>query len=166
MEKISVRSLSRAALIAAAYTVLSVATAPISFGAVQARIAEALTLLPVLMPEGVAGVAVGCLLTNMWGVASGSNILGAADIVIGTAATLCVAVCTRRLRSHPLLAALPPVLFNAVAVGGELMFAECGGVSAALWLVNGAYIALGQAFACYVLGLPLLHMLRRAVRTA
>ncbi len=164
MKKISVRSLSRAALIAAAYTVLSVATAPIAFGAVQVRIAEALTLLPVIMPEGLAGVVVGCLLTNMWGVASGANILGAADVFLGTAATLCAALCTRRLKNRPVLAAIPPVVFNAIVVGGELMFVECGGISASLWLINGAYIAIGEALACFVLGLPLIHMLKKALR--
>ena len=52
----STRSLVRAALIAAIYCLLTIIFQPISFGAVQFRISEALTLLPVLMPEAVPGL--------------------------------------------------------------------------------------------------------------
>ena len=47
MKKISPKSLARSGMIAALYTVISVALLPMSFGAVQVRVAEALTLLPV-----------------------------------------------------------------------------------------------------------------------
>ena len=52
----------RAAVIAALYAALTLALYPISFGAVQFRVSEALTLLPVLMPEAIPGLFVGCLL--------------------------------------------------------------------------------------------------------
>lgn len=82
-------------------------------GAVQARVSEALTLLPVLTPLAVPGVTIGCLITNAYGVAAGANILGAADILLGTAATLAAALLTRALRRFtvfglPLPASLPP----------------------------------------------------------
>jgi len=161
MKKISTRSLVQASLIAAAYTVVSIALAPISFGAVQVRVSEALTLLPVWSPVAVVGVSVGCLLTNAWGVAAGANILGAADILLGTLATLSAALLTRALRKRPLLAALPPVLVNAVVIGAELAFAETGGFPAGLWLLNGAQVGLGQAIACFALGLPLLRFFQK-----
>jgi len=160
MKKISTRSLVRGALIAAAYTVVAVALAPISFGAVQIRVSEALTLLPVLSPVATAGVTVGCLLTNTWGVAAGADLLGAADIVLGTAATLIAALLTRRLRRRPLLAALPPVLCNAVVVGAELTFVETNAFPLGLFLINALQVGAGEAIACYALGLPLLRLLR------
>ena len=160
MKKISTRSLVKASLIAAAYTVVSIALAPISFGAIQVRVSEALTLLPMLSPVAVAGVTVGCLLTNAWGVAAGANLLGVLDIPLGTAATLIAALLTRRLRQRPFLAALPPVVCNAVIIGAELMFLEAGGFSLPLFAVNALQVGAGEAIACYLLGLPLLRMLR------
>ena len=77
------KKLTLAAMIAAVYTVLTLVLAPISYGAVQVRLSEALTLLPVLFPEAIPGVAVGCLLANILG---GSML---PDIVFGTLATLC-----------------------------------------------------------------------------
>ena len=82
----STRSLTRAALIAAIYALLTVIFQPISFGAVQFRISEALTLLPVLMPDAVPGLFIGCLL---------SNLLGGGvwfDVLLGSAATLLAAL--------------------------------------------------------------------------
>ena len=38
------------------------ALAPLSFGPVQFRVAEALTLLPFFVPEAVPGLFAGCLL--------------------------------------------------------------------------------------------------------
>ena len=61
-------NLSKQAMIAALYTVIGFVMAPISFGAVQARISEALTLLPVFGIQNVWGITVGCFLTNLIGI--------------------------------------------------------------------------------------------------
>ena len=102
------RALARGAIIAALYTALTVLLAPLSYGEVQIRFSEAFTLLPILMPEAVPALLVGCLLSNILG---GCTIF---DIVFGSLATLLAAVCTRRLRDKFWLAALMPVLFNGV----------------------------------------------------
>ena len=47
------RALARGAIIAALYTALTVLLAPLSYGEVQIRVSEAVTLLPILMPEAV-----------------------------------------------------------------------------------------------------------------
>lgn len=161
MKKISVRTLSRGGMIAAFYTVVSIALAPITFGAVQLRAAEALTLLPVLTSDAVFGVTVGCLLTNAWGVAAGANILGAADVLFGTVSTLIAALLTRSLRKHPLLASIPPVIINAAVIGAELTFAETGAFPTALLAINMLELALGQSLACFALGLPLVKLAKR-----
>lgn len=166
MKKISATDLCRIAMIAALYTVISIAMAPLAFGAVQARVSEALTLLPVLTPLGTVGVTLGCLLTNTYGVASGANILGAADILLGTAATLLAAICTRALRRFrlfglPLPAALPPVVINAVVVGAELTFAESNRIGGPLLWFNMLQVGLGQLLAC-ALGVLLVCLLQKA----
>ena len=55
------------ALIAALYAGLTAALAPVSFGPVQFRVAEALTLLPFFVPEAVPGPFVGWLPFNLLG---------------------------------------------------------------------------------------------------
>ena len=128
--KISTATICQAALIAAVYTVLSLAFLPISFGPVQCRISEMLTVLPAFLPAAIPGVAIGCLITN---------ILGGAilpDIIFGTLATLIGAVLTRLLTRgllnnsqsgaslrFRLAAVLPPIISNTIIVPLVLKFA-------------------------------------------
>ena len=146
------RRLTRGALIAALYTAITLLLAPVSYGAVQLRAAEAMTLLPALFPEAIPGLFVGCLLSNLLG---GAQML---DVVFGSLATLLAALATRLLRDRPVLAALPPVLFNGLIVGVLVHYLYAPEI-ALPWCV--VYVAAGQAAACYVLGLPLLAAVRR-----
>ena len=155
------RFITRAAVIAAIYCALTLLLRPISYGEVQLRVSEALTILPVLTPAAVPGLFIGCLLM---GVCSGldpmANLLGGStviDIVFGSLATLGAALVTRKLRNKPALAALAPVLFNAVIIGLVL-----SGLSDMPLPLIMLWIGLGEAAACYALGLPLLYMLKRA----
>jgi len=166
MKKISVRDLTRCSVMAALYAAVSIALAPISFGAVQMRVAEALAILPVFTPYGVISVTLGCLITNAYGVAAGANILGAADILLGTAATYIAAVATRRLgrfriKGLPVLATIPPVLINAIVIGAELTFAETNTIFSPLLSINMLQIAAGQLLSCSVLGLILFWALTK-----
>lgn len=126
---------------------------PISYGAVQFRISEALTLLPVLFPQAVPGLTLGCLISNLF------NPMGATvyDVVFGTLATLIAAVITWRMRASIWVRALPPVLCNAVIVGLVLTYAY--GIDM-LWM-NMLTVGLGEAVVCYVLGVPMIKLLSR-----
>ena len=162
MKKTKTRTIVRCALIASLYTAVSLVLAPIAFGAVQARVSEAFTLLPVLVPDAVVGVTLGCFLTNLVGVFTGANVLGALDIVFGTAATLTAALCTRRLarvrlRGLPVAAAVPPVLINAVVVGAYIAV-----LSATPMLLSMLYIGVSQAVICYAIGIPLILYIKRS----
>ena len=155
-KQMTMKKIAFPAMIAALYFVLSMPFLSLSFGPVQCRLSEALTILPIFNPWAICGLVIGCAVTNLAGVALGTNILGAADILIGTAATLIAAVLTYwlrnlRIKKWPVWATLPPVLINAAVVGGEMHFA---------WgaLPVWAYVAqvgAGQVIACVLLGLPL-----------
>lgn len=144
--------LTRAAIIAALYAALTLLLAPMSFGLVQVRVSEALTLLPVLMPEAVPALFVGCLLANFLGGAT------ALDVVFGALATLLAAVCTRLLRRRLLPAMLMPVLFNGAIVGTVVYFAYSPGVPVALCMLS---VAAGEAISCCALGPIMLKALER-----
>ena len=146
------KTLARGAIIAALYAVLTLLLQPLSYGEVQIRFSEALTLLPILMPEAVPALAVGCLLANVLG---GCMIV---DIVFGTLATLLAALCTRRLREHFWLASLMPVLFNGVIVGAVVHYCYAPMIALPLCMLA---VAAGEAVACLVGGPVLLRVLRR-----
>ena len=146
------RTLVRAALIAALYTVLTLLLQPLSYGEVQIRFSEALTLLPILLPEAVPALAVGCLLANILG---GCTIF---DIVFGTLATLLAALCTRRLRDRFWLAALMPVLFNGVIVGAVVHYCYAPVFPLPLSMLS---VAAGEAVACLIVGPLLVRVMQR-----
>ncbi len=146
------RSLVRGAVIAALYAALTLLLAPISYGALQVRVSEALTLLPILLPEAVPGVAVGCLLANILG---GSML---PDIVFGTLATLLAALCTRALRHRFWPAAAMPVLFNGLIVGPVVHFCYTPELALPLCMLS---VAAGEAVACLVVGPLFLRAMRR-----
>ena len=147
-----VNALTRAAIIAALYAALTLLLAPMSFGLVQIRVSEAMTLLPILLAEAIPALAVGCLIANVLG---GCTIL---DIVFGTLATLLAAVCTRLLRSKPLPAMLMPVLFNGVIVGAVVHVAYTPSVPLLLCMLS---VAAGEAVSCLILGPMMLRALDR-----
>lgn len=146
--------LVQSALIAGIYVAVTYVCSPISYGSVQFRISEALTVLPVLTPAAIPGLTIGCLIANI------GSPLGPIDIVCGTVATLLAAVCTRltrkiRFKNLPLLSLIFPVLFNGVIVGAEIAFFLPEGFGWLAFLTSGASVALGEAGVCYILGLPL-----------
>ena len=150
---LSPRGLTISAAIAALYAVLTlVATFTFFSGNVQFRVSEALTLLPVLFPEAIPGLFIGCLVANL--------LLGAVplDIIFGSLASLIAAILTYALRKNRYAAALPPVIVNALLVGIFVVHIAYGGP---LWLGIGS-VALGQVASCYLLGLPLLFALEKA----
>ena len=146
------RRLVRGAMIAALYAVITLLLAPISFGPLQLRVAEAMTLLPVLFPEAIPGLFVGCLLANLLG---GAHML---DIVFGSLTSLMAALATRLLYKRAVLAALPPVVFNGLVVGVLVHYLYAPEIALPLCML---YVGVGQAVACYALGLPLLAGMRR-----
>ena len=146
------RRLARGAVIAALYTALTLLLAPISYGQFQVRLSEAMTLLPILLPEAVPALAVGCLLSNILG---GCTIF---DIVFGTLATLLAALCTRRLRGKFWLAAAMPVVFNGVIVGAVVHYCYSPAFPLPLCMLT---VAIGEAIACIIVGPLLIGALRR-----
>ena len=119
----STRNLTRGALIAAIYVVLCYISTifGLSSGVIQFRIAEALCILPIFMPEAIVGLFIGCILSNI--------IAGCVlwDIIFGSIATLIGAIGAYMLRNMPekfkWVATLPTLLSNMIIVPFVLMYA-------------------------------------------
>ena len=142
------RLMTESALIAAVYVALVLLFKPISFGAIQFRIAEALCVLPFFSLSAVPGLAIGCLLGNFFS--------GAAmpDVIFGTFATLLAAILSYKLRTvSKWLVCLPPILANAVIVPFVLQYAY--GVTDGYFFLF-ATVGIGEILAVGVLGNVLL----------
>ena len=146
---LTTRSVCLSAMIAALYAALTLLLAPISYGAIQCRISEAMTLLPILLPQAIPGLVIGCLVANLL------SPVAIWDVIFGTLATLIAALGTYKLRKKPLLAALCPVVANGVIVG--VMLAVFYALP--LWMTM-LEVAVGEAVAV-ALGFILLDALRR-----
>jgi len=144
MKNKSTLFLTQAAVTAAIYVVLTVVFAPFSFGEIQVRLAEVLTILPFFTPTAIPGLFVGCLL---------GNILGGAviwDTIFGSIATLIGAVGTCLLRKKSLyLAPLPPIISNMVIVPFVLKYAYAVPLPIPLMMLT---VGVGEVISCGVLG--------------
>jgi len=158
MNRKLIKNLTMGALIAALYTALTLIVAPLSFGPVQLRLSEAMTVLPAVCPPAIAGLTLGCFLSNIIGFFMGANPIGVIDAFVGSAATLLAAVVTAYIgkkftgRALYFLAPLPPVLFNGLFIGAELAFILTGTVTVWSFALSCIYVALGEAVACYIGG--------------
>lgn len=166
MRNTKVQKMAITAMIAALYFALSLPFLTLSFGAVQLRIAEALTLLPIFSVNPIAGLTLGCVLVNTLGAMTSANILGPVDILVGSAATFLAALFTYlfrnvRFKGLPLLSALMPVLINGLVVGLELTLVISGGFDLRLFLINAGQVAIGEVIACFGLGIPLVCALEK-----
>lgn len=145
--------LVQAAMIAAIYVALTLVFQAVSFGQVQVRVSEALTILPLFTPAAVPGLFVGCLI---------GNILGGAilpDIVFGSLATLIGAIGTYWLRGRkPILGPLPPILSNMIVVPLVLKYTYGTPLPIPLMMLT---VGIGEVLSCGVLGLILYFALKK-----
>ena len=145
--------LANAGMIAALYVVLTwiANLLGLASGAIQIRLSEALTILPVFTMAAVPGLTVGCVLANL--------LTGCAawDVVFGSLATLIGAVGTRLLKDKPLLAWIPPVVSNAAIV--PIILIKVYGVPDAWWYLV-LTVGAGEIIACGILGLLLWRSLK------
>lgn len=139
--------LVQAAAIAAVYVVLTTVFAAFSFGEVQVRISEALTILPVFTLAAIPGLFVGCIISNFLG---GAILM---DVIFGSIATLIGAVFTYKLRnSSKWLAPVPPIVANALIVPFTLYYGYGVNLPIPFMMLT---VGIGEVISCGVLGMIL-----------
>lgn len=144
----TVKRTVRGALIAALYASITVFLPyQLSFGPIQARFSEALTLLPFIMPEAVAGLTVGCFIANIFG----GSVL---DMVFGTLATFIAAFLTSKIKKI-WLCPLPAVIANGIIVGAIVTLVTFEDFSLAVYGATALSISVSEAVICYCMGIPL-----------
>lgn len=154
------KKLCRAGVVSALYVTLTLIFAPFAFGPIQVRPAEALCLLPLIFPETIAGLFVGCALSNL------ASPFVLYDVTFGATATLLAGIGTFLIGKYVQNTALKislggifPVLINALIIPFVIVVlcGDTGGYQTAfiayLWYALG--ILLTQAVWVYGLGTPL-----------
>jgi len=144
-----VKTITRNAIVAAIYFLLTYISSPFAFVGIQVRIAEFLVLLCFFRRDYVFGITLGCLIANLF------SPLMPWDLLIGTAATFisCLAISFCR---HLALATLIPVVVNAFMVAGEITVI----LNDPFWL-NVGLVAAGEFISVSLLGYGLFMLLKR-----
>ena len=158
--KNSVIYLTRGALIAALYVVLTMLSALVglSSGVIQFRISEALCILPLFFPEAVPGLFIGCIIANLL---SGAFFW---DVVFGSLATLLGALGARACIKLPeklrWLTGVPTVISNSVIVPPVLILVY--GATDAYYFITFT-VFLGE-FVCAGVGGYLLYLMLKRTK--
>ena len=144
-------------LVSALYATLTLALSAISFGPIQFRVSEVMTLLPLLGKEYIIALTIGCLLANIIGP------YGIPDIIFGTLATLISAYLvylTRKTmknkqnKAYILIASFWPTIINAIIIG--IMLNKFFGLPLVLSMLQ---VGFGQFVVITILGVPLFKFL-------
>ena len=143
-------------IVAALYTVLTYFLAPISYGPLQARISEAMTVFPIFSFNMIPGLTIGCLVSNL----INPDNLGPVDIIGGTLATLIAGIFSRIIgKKNMWLGIIPPIVANGIIVGGYLPFLLFDTVTWQEVLLTMLSVAAGEAVVLVVIGLPLVAVI-------
>ena len=153
----------KAATIAGLYAALTIVLAPISFYEFQARVADALLLLPFFDFFGssaVVGLTVGCAMANLL------SPFGVVDVVFGSLANLLassIAWAMGRMSKSAAALATAAVAEAIVvsAVVGYFVLHAFGGVEL---FVAFAGVLVGEVVSICGLGIPLCIFISRALR--
>ena len=172
MKNASAITLAMGGMIAALYVVLTYAANAfgLASGAIQVRLSECLTILPVLTTAAIPGLFVGCILANLL------TGCAALDVVFGSIATLLGALGTFALRKKPSLAWIPPVISNMVIVPLVLIYVyHVPDVSLTIPFTNTVLsgsgflplmvtVGIGEVISCGILGMILYRVCKPLVR--
>ena len=149
--KKTTKRLARAGMTAALYVVLSLITLPVASGAIQFRVSEGLTLLPLLFPEAPYALFVGCALSNL--------ITGCAlfDVVFGSVITLLAGVLTyftgkiiKKTLPSIVVGGLFPVVLNALLLPAVWYY--CYGQLEYVYYLQACFLLISQGLSVYLFG--------------
>ena len=149
MQKLNSKKIAMIGTTAAIYAVMTVAMAPISYGAVQLRLSEVMTLLAFVDPVFIPGLVLGNFIANLF------SPFGLPDIIFGTLATFLAVFMMSKMKSM-FFASLWPTITNGIIIGLELAI-----FTGAPLLSTALYVGLGEFLVVTVLGYPVFKVVMR-----
>lgn len=174
------RYVAQAGMVAAVYAAVTVVVSQLPFalswGIIQFRLSEAVTVLAMFTPAAIPGLALGSVLANLLNLGQ-TGPFGWLDVVFGSLGTLLGAMWTWKFRKNAMLALAGPVISNALIVPAYLplilvsvapqlytlpiLGTDLTGSWIAMYLFGVVTVGFGQAVVVYSLGLGLMYSLRR-----
>ena len=149
--KMNARTISRQAIIAALYAVITMSGFGLSYGPVQFRYSELMTWLAFWDPKNIIGLSVGCFIANI------TSPDGIIDMVVGTTGTLLATLLMARSKTK-LVASVWPAFF-AFLYSGQALF--LGEITSDIYLLVTGQIMLSQFIIVGVIGIPVAILLER-----
>lgn len=151
MAKTTTKYVARAGIISALYVALSVLVLPLASGAIQIRLGEAMTLLPLFFPEAVPALFIGCVIVNFISACALPEILAGSLITLFSA--LLTRIIGKKIKGKGLkifIGGLFPIILNALLL--PLVWYLCYGQLEYVYLLQALLIFVGQAIAVYGVG--------------
>ncbi|KNF09877.1 protein of unknown function DUF988 [Gottschalkia purinilytica] len=153
--------ITKASAIAAIYVILVLLEIPLgtlAFGNIQIRIAEGLTLLPLIESAAIPGVFVGCIISNI--ILASVSGLGAIDIIGGSLVTLIAAYITSKM-PNKVLGSLPPIILNGLIVSIWVSY-----FLNIPYLITSISIGIGELIAVSVFGNVAIYVYNKVMKNA
>ncbi len=148
-----VRYITKAAVIAVLYVVLTYVMGLMSFNPLQLRLSEGLTILPLIEPAAIPGLFVGCILANL------QSPFGIIDILGGSLVTLLAAFLTSKAKNF-WMGTLPPIILNALFVSIWVSY-----FAKTPYLITAGGIALGEGISVIAFGYVIYNIYKRISST-
>ncbi len=137
----NLRLIVKLSLVAALYVALTLVLYPLSYGAIQFRLSEALMMLVAYNPIYSISLIIGCLIANI------ASPMGVTDVIFGTLAT--VASCIMFKVKNKTLSSLIPAIANAIIIGLELQF-----VYEVPFYLGSIQVFIGEFVVVTLIGVP------------
>ena len=147
MKRTKVSDFALIALIAAMYAALTLGIAPLSYGAIQFRFAEILTLLCFYRKQYGYALILGCAISNLF------SPLGPLDMIFGVASTVFSVVFIPKMKSLWVASLFPTISMGLIAWELKLL-------GAPFWF-SLLTCAIGEFVVVTLLGVPLFLVLEK-----
>lgn len=145
-----IKKLTRQAVIAALYVVLTIALAPFGYGPIQFRLSEILAILPFFNPEYTIAITVGCFISNI------ASTVGSIDMVVGTLQTLICAYIMTKIKNIYIACIVPILGMFLIALEIYFMMPNPAG-----FFIILAELMCSEFIVIYIIGLPIFYILNK-----
>lgn len=159
--KSNLKKITFSATISAIYFLLCFVEQEFASGAIQCRLAEALCLLPLFLPESILGITIGCFLFNLT-----SGVIY--DIIFGTLITFIACIMTFLIGKiikidflRIILGSLPHILLNGFLIPLILIYGLSSNES--YWFLF-LTISIGETIAVLIFGSILYYPLKKIIK--
>ncbi len=146
--KFTTRDLVIQALVAATYVGLTWALPVFSYGAIQFRIAEVMTLLAFFNPSFIYGLTIACIISNLL------SPFGMIDVVFGSLATFVALFAMSKIKNIWIASLMPAFSAFIIALGIIIASQE-----PSIYFIVSGEIFVSQFLVVTVIGVPVFKML-------